>query len=287
MNKTGRDALPFILPLLFFITIFIFLPVIGTFWNSLWQDVAFIPKKFIGIANYSRLFLDNKFWQSTLFTLIFPGFSVLLEMIFGMFIALTLNEALKFRGLLRGIAIIPWAIPTVIGARIWQLIYRYDYGLANYLLGIIGITRINWLGTPAGAFFCLVLADVWRTTPFVAIILLAGLQVIPNELYEQAKVDGAGPVRRFFYITLPLLRPIIIVALIFRTIDALRVFDLIYVITGGGPGGATTSLSVYGYRFFLSGDFGYGSAISVILFLFALIIALLFIKIGRFQKVSI
>jgi len=260
MNKTGRDALPFILPLLFFITIFIFLPVIGTFWNSLWQDVAFIPKKFIGIANYSRLFLDNKFWQSTLFTLIFPGFSVLLEMIFGMFIALTLNEALKFRGLLRGIAIIPWAIPTVIGARIWQLIYRYDYGLANYLLGIIGITRINWLGTPAGAFFCLVLADVWRTTPFVAIILLAGLQVIPNELYEQAKVDGAGPVRRFFYITL---------------------------ITGGGPGGATTSLSVYGYRFFLSGDFGYGSAISVILFLFALIIALLFIKIGRFQKVSI
>ncbi len=287
MNNKGRDALLFILPLICFVILFILIPVIGTLLNSLRQDVSFMPKRFIGFTNFVRLSADQKFWQSVLFTLVFPAISVFLEMVFGMVIAITLNQTLKLRGLLRGIALIPWAIPGVISARIWQMIYRYDYGLANYLLKFVGIGPVNWLGSSSGAFLCLVMADVWRTTPFVAIILLAGLQVIPTELYEQAKVDGAGPIKRFLYITLPLLSPIIIVALIFRTIDALRVFDIIYVLTGGGPGGATTSLSIYGYRFYLLGDFGYGSAISVMLFIFALIFALIFIKAGKFGRLSV
>jgi len=284
MSRELKEAIPFILPLVLFISLFILFPVIGTFWNSLWQDVAFISRKFIGFENYQRLFHDQQFWQATLFTLLFPLVSVSLEMIFGMSIALVLNEQFRLRGAVRGIALLPWAIPSVIGARIWQLIYRYDYGLANNILKNVGIGPVNWFGSPIGAFFSLVLADVWRTTPFVAIILLAGLQTVPTDLYKQAKVDGTNALQRFFKISLPLIKPIVIVALLFRTIDAIRVFDLIYVITGGGPGGVTTSLSLYGYKFFLLGDFGYGSSVSFILFLMAFLLAVVYVKIGKFRE---
>ncbi|KPJ74133.1 ABC transporter permease [candidate division TA06 bacterium DG_78] len=283
VNREFKEALLFVAPLVIFISFFILLPICGTFWTSLWQDVAFISKKFIGLENYVRLLSDRHFWQSTYFTLLFPLISVSLEMFFGMIFALVLNETFRFRGILRGISLIPWAIPSIVGARIWQLIYRYDYGLANLFLKMFGIQSINWLGSPVGAFSALVLADVWRTTPFVAIILLAGLQTVPNDIYDQAQVDGSNFVQRFFKITLPLIKPIVIIALLFRTIDAIRVFDLIYVITEGGPGGVTTSLSLYGYKFFLLGDFGYGSTVSVILFLISFIIALTYIKVGRIR----
>ncbi len=284
MNRGLREAAIFVLPLVLFFSLFIFIPVIATFWNSLWQDVSFIPRRFLGFENFLRLFADRQFWQAATFTILFPVFSVALEMVLGMSIALVLNEKMRYRGMLRGIALIPWAIPSVIGARIWQLIYRYDYGLANYFLEQIGFTPINWLGSPVGAFVSLVIADVWRTTPFVAIILLAGLQTVPQDLYMQAKVDGTNLFQRFFKITLPMIKPIVIVALLFRTIDAIRIFDILYIITGGGPGGVTTSISLYGYKFFLLGDFGYGSAISVVLFAMTFALALTFIKCARFKE---
>ncbi len=283
MSRKIKEPVLFILPLIFFIVVFLLLPVLGTFWNSLWQDVSFIVRRFIAFSNYFRLLADGRFWQATLFTVIFALVSVFLEMVFGMITALVLNAHSRLRGALRGIALIPWAIPSVIGARIWQLIYRYDYGIANILLGKVGIGPVNWLGSPVGAFTSLVVADVWRTTPFVAIILLAGLQTVPDDILQQAQIDGANIFQRFFKIMIPLIRPILIVAVLFRTIDAIRVFDLIYVITGGGPGGATTSLSMYGYKFFLTGDFGYGSAISVILFIIAFLFALLLVRIGRLR----
>jgi multiple sugar transport system permease protein len=143
---------------------------------------------------------------------------------------------------------------------------------------------INWLGTSDGAFFAIVISDVWKTTPFIAIILLAGLSNIPRILYSQAMIDGAGSWQRFYRITLPLLKPVIIVALLFRTIDAIRIFDLIYVLTGGGPGGSTTSLSLYAFKHYLSGDFGYGSAISIVIFLTAGMLSILYIKLGRFGE---
>jgi multiple sugar transport system permease protein len=204
-------------------------------------------------------------------------------MIFGTIVALVMNANFRFRGIMRGIALIPWAIPSVIGARIWQLIYRYDFGLANWLLSTAGVQSVNWLGSSLGAVAALVITDVWRTTPFVAIIVLAGLQTVPEDILAQARVDGANMYNRFFKIVLPIIKPIVIVALLFRTIDALRVFELIYVITGGGPGGTTTSLSLYGYDFFLLGDFGYGSAVSVILFIIAFLCVLAYIKIGRLR----
>jgi multiple sugar transport system permease protein len=283
IKKEFKQVTLFIAPLVIFIFFFILVPIFGTFWTSLWQDVSFISKKFICLENYLRVLTDEHFWQSASFTLLFPIVSVSLEMIFGIIFALVLNETFRFRGILRGISLIPWAIPSIVGARIWQLIYRYDYGLANLFLKMCGIQSINWLGTPMGAFSALVLADVWRTTPFVAIIILAGLQTIPRDIYDQAKVDGSNFIQRFFQITLPIIKPIAIIALLFRTIDAIRVFDLIYIITGGGPGGVTTSLSLYGYKFFLLGDFGYGSTISVILFLISFFIALLYIKVGRIR----
>jgi len=143
---------------------------------------------------------------------------------------------------------------------------------------------INWLGTPAAAFAAIVLSYMWKMTPFVTIILMAGLSIIPRDLYKQAMVDGTTFAGRFFRITLPLLKPVLIVALLFRTIDALRIFDLVYVLTGGGPGGGTTSLSLYAYKYFLAGDFGYGSAVSVVIFLVAGGLAILYLWVGKFKE---
>ena len=143
---------------------------------------------------------------------------------------------------------------------------------------------INWLGSSTGAFFSIVISDVWKTTPFITIIILAGLSTIPNELYKQARIDGTNFINRFFKITFPLLKPVIVVALLFRTIDAIRIFDLIYVLTGGGPGGSTTSVSLYAFKYYLTGDFGYGSAISVLIFLLASALAVLYIKFGNFTE---
>lgn len=284
MNKGIREILPFLLPLLMFILGFLLLPVLGGFWVSLWRDVTFLSRKFIGLENYMRMFQDFQFWNAAGFTLLFAGCSVLIELVLGTLVALVINEKIPLRGLFRGVALLPWVIPCVIGARIWQLILRYDYGLANFILDQSFGLSVNWLGSPLGAFFSLVGADVWRTTPFVAIIILAGLQTVRGVLYEQAKVDGAGLWQRFRSITLPSIRPFLIVALLFRTIDALRVFDIIYVITGGGPGGRTTSLSLYGYNYFLLGDFGYGAAVSIVLFLLAFAIALLYMWTGKFRE---
>jgi multiple sugar transport system permease protein len=283
MSRGLKEAVPLVLPLVLFISLFTLLPVFGTLWNSLWHDVPFMAHKFIAFDNYIRLFSDHQFWQALLFTGMFAAISVCCEMIFGMIMALVMNENFRFRGIMRGIALIPWAIPSVIGARIWQLIYRYDIGLANWLLSTVGVEPINWLGNSLGAFMALVFADVWRTTPFVAIIILAGLQTVPDDILSQAYIDGANMYNRFTKVVLPLIKPIITIALLFRTIDALRVFELVYVITGGGPGGTTTSLSIYGYNFFLLGDFGYGSAVSVLLFIIAFLCALAYIKIGRLR----
>jgi multiple sugar transport system permease protein len=281
------SAYSFNLPLILIAAIFILLPVIGTLITSFFRDVTFLPQKFLWLENYKYLINDAHFWQSVRFTLLFVFFSVSIELFLGLIFALTLNEVFPGRGILRIVILIPWAIPIAISARIWQLIYNYDFGLLNFLVLKFGISpeRISWLGSSVGAFISIVLSDVWKTTPFIAIILLSGLSTISNELYEQAMVDGSTMLQRFFKVTLPLLKPVIIVALLFRTIDAVRIFDLIYVLTGGGPGGSTTSISLYAYNYLVSGDFGYGSAISVVLFLIAAILSILYIKLGKFKEV--
>lgn len=282
-----RDAYLLILPLILFTLAFVLLPVGGTLISSFFREVTFLTKRFVGWVNYQRLLSDPHFWQSFKFTLLFVMVSVSCELFLGVVFALVLNETFKGRGFLRAAILIPWAIPIAISARIWQLVYNYDYGVLNYLVVMLGIssTPVNWLGSSFGAFASLVLADVWKTTPFVTIILLAGLTTTPQEVYKQAMVDGTNFYQRFLKVTLPLLRPVIVVALLFRTIDAVRIFDLVYVLTGGGPGGSTSSLSLYAYKFFLAGDFGYGSAVSVIIFMMALVLSFLYIRWGRYREV--
>ena len=276
----------FVLPLVAVIVLFIVVPVLGTFWTSLFRDVTYLPIKFAFLSNYKRLFADGNFRQSLRFTLLFVATTIPIEMVLGTIFALILNERLRYRNALRATVLIPWAVPTIVAARTWELIYNYGYGLANYIVGLLHLSSqpVNWLGSPVSAFFALVLADVWKTTPFVAIILLAGLQTIPEEIYEQARVDGTGLSQRFFSITLPLLRPVLAVALIFRSIDTIRILDLIYVVTDGGPGGSTTSLSLYGYKYFNEGDFGYGSAVAVVLFMLAFLLSVSYLRVGGFGR---
>ena len=270
------------LPAFIIVSLVILLPILGTFAISLFRFVTFSEPSFVGISNYLRLFSDEAFINSVLFTLKFVFFSVSAEIFLGILLALLINEKIPLRGLFRGVVLLPWVIPSVVSGRVWEIMFNYSYGFLNFIAEIVAGLRINWLGTEVGAFLSVVIADVWRTVPFVALIILAGLQSIPDEIYDQSKIDGAGPLSRFFFITLPMIDAFILTALIFRTVDALRVFDIVFVLTGGGPSGSTTPLTFYAYKYYLSGDFGYGSAVSVILFLLTLLVSLfLFRIVGR------
>jgi multiple sugar transport system permease protein len=205
-------------------------------------------------------------WNSAVFTFS----SVALELIIGMGIALVLNQSFKGRGIVRTIAILPWALPTALIALAWTWIFNDQYGVVNDILLRLGLiqTGINWLGNPTLAMISVIVADVWKTTPFISILLLAGLQSIPSDLYEAQAIDGASPWQSFRQITLPLLLPQIVIALLFRLAQSFGIFDLISVMTGGGPGGATETVSLYIYATVMRYlDFGYGAALVVVTFL--------------------
>jgi len=281
-----KIALVFILPLALTVFVFICLPVMGTFWNSLFRDVSYLPKMWVGFQNYGKVFKDPNFFPALFFTLAFSIVAVTLETFFGLLFALLLNESFPGRTFLRAIILIPWAIPTIVSAKVWKLVYEYSYGVMNVLVCGLGLSgeKINWLGTSGGAFWALIFADVWKTPPFVVLLVLAGLQAIPEDLYKQAMIDGAGLWRRFYKITLPLVLPVLLVSMIFRTIDSLRMFDLVYVLTGGGPGGSTQTLSFLGYRYFVNDRFGLGSTVSVITFGISFAVTLLYLKFGKFRE---
>jgi multiple sugar transport system permease protein len=284
-GETG-EVLRFVAPLLFFLTTLIMIPVLGTLADSLYRDVSFLPRKLIGLENYVALARDPAFLKSLRFTVLFVAVSVPLEVTLGLLMALVLNESFPFRGFVRASLLIPWAVPMAISGRIFELTFNYNFGAANYLLRLFHLSTgpVNWLGSDMGAFAALVITDAWKTTPFATIILLAGLSAIPKDLYEQARVDRATAVQRFFRVTLPILKPVLIIAFLFRTIQALQIFDYIYVLTGGGPGGSTTSISLFAYNYFASGDFGYGSAASVILFIIAIALSALYLASGAFRR---
>ena len=230
--------------------------------------------RFVGAENFRFLAADDRFWNALGNTVYFTALSVSLELLLGLAVALVLHGARRFGGVVRAAVLVPWAVPTVVSARMWEWIYNTDLGVLNHLLG----TKINWLGSPFWALNAAVIMDVWKTTPFVVILLYAGLQVIPRDLHHAAAIDGAGPWQRFRSITLPLLKPVILVALIFRTLDAFRVFDAVYVLTGGGPANTTETLSIYAYKvLFQTLQFGYGSAIAVVVFFGAGMVSVLYV----------
>jgi len=274
--KREESGNRFIFPALVLLSLVTVYPILYVFYLSLHRKLLiFDISKFVGFENYIFLFGDDRFWNAFKNTVYFTALSVSLELILGLSIALLLQRSFKLRGAVRAIVLIPWAIPTVVSARMWEWIYNTDFGILNYIIG----TKINWLGNPFLALNAAVFMDIWKTTPFVAILLMAGLQVIPQELYQAAKVDGAGRWATFKTITLPLLKPVILVVLLFRTLDAFRIFDAIYVLTGGGPANTTETLSIYAYKvLFQTLQFGYGSTLSAVLFLCIGCISILYIK---------
>ncbi|WP_019509221.1 carbohydrate ABC transporter permease [Pleurocapsa sp. PCC 7319] len=247
-------------------------PIARAFWLSWFTENlgTQLKPELAYLGNYQRMLGDGRFWQSLFNTSVFTAISVGLELVFGLGIALVLNKSFFGRGVVRTIAIIPWALPTAIMGLAWAWIFNDQYGVVNDLLSRLGLidTGINWLGTPALAMTALIVADVWKTTPFISIILLAGLQSISQDLYEAHAMDGASPWQSFSQITLPLLMPQILIALLFRFAQSFGVFDLVQVMTGGGPAGSTETVSIYIYSTVMRYlDFGYGAALVVVTFL--------------------
>jgi multiple sugar transport system permease protein len=232
--------------------------------------------QFAGMDNFARLISDSRFLSSLRVTAIFTAASVALEFLLGLLSALAVEKIRRGRWTARTLLLIPWTLPTAIIAVLWIWIFNDQYGFINALLLQIGIidSPIAWLGKPQTALLSITMADVWKAFPFVFIVLLAGLQGIPREMYEAMEVDGGNAWHKFRYVTLPHLLPFIFLALIFRIVQAFAVFDLVYVLTGGGPGGATETVSVYGYYTFMRYlDFGYGAALAVAIVIVLLLIA--------------
>lgn len=246
-------------------------PLIQTIYQSFTnaQFTAATPTKFVGLKNYTDLLSDTAFRSSVITTIKFTVLTVVCEFILGMIIALVVNSNFRGRGLTRTAMLIPWAIITVVSAQMWKWMFNDTYGVINDLLyNKIGLPGhpIAWLADPSFSLYTVAAVDIWKTTPFVALLLLAGLQVIPGDVYEAATVDGASKVRQFIAITLPLLRPAILVTLIFRSLDALRVFDVFYVMLG--QSGSAQSMAIYDQQNIVNfGSLGYGAAISVAIFL--------------------
>lgn len=261
-------------------------PILRTVWISMVSLKLNEPgsQPFVGLQNYVDLFADpeGRLIDGLLNTLTFSVWSVGIELVLGMAIALLLHRTFWGRGAVRASVLIPWAIPTAISGLMWKFMFDDRLGLMNELLTRVGLidNYRAWLGDPGTAMGAIIAADVWKMTPFVALLLLAGLQVIPSEMYEAARVDGAGPWTSFWRITLPMLKPSILVVLVFRTIDSFRAFDIVFVMTGGGPGNSTETAAVYAYKMMMRYlDFGHGSAIAVILFLCVLAINFFYVKV--------
>ena len=250
-------------------------PIAYAAWLSLQRyDLRFPDdREFVGLANYASVLSSSQWWDSVLSTLIITVFSVVIELVLGFTLAWVMHRAIFGRGLVRASTLIPYGIITVVAALAWKFAFDPTTGFVNGLLG----TDTSWFGERWSSFFVIILTEIWKTTPFMALLLLAGLTLVPNDLLQAARVDGASAVQRFTRVTLPLMKPAILVALLFRTLDAFRVFDSVYVQTRGAEG--TETVSITGYKTLITRlNLGLGSAVSVLVFIAVLLIAALFVK---------
>ena len=257
-------------------------PIATLFWSSLHTadpNNAQAPELWAGLGNYVRAFDDGRFWRSTLNTVLYVVVTVPGALVIGLGLALLANKPFKVKWPVRLGLLLPWALPLVFAGLIFRWFFEYNTGVVNDWLAVAGIEPVAWLSSPVPAFWAICVAIAWKASSFMALVLLAGLQTIPKSLYEAADVDGASVWQQFIEITLPMLRPAIFVALIFRTLDAFRVFDLVYVMTAGGPGTATEPVALYAFNALLQSlRFGYGSAVAVLIFLVTIGFALLYIR---------
>lgn len=292
-NQSRRAAL-LVAPTIALLGIVVGYPVVRAVWMSFQNDPTldptsglFVEGGFAGLDNYKHWLLQRcgdiacapgtnaaGFWEVVWITVFFTVVTVAIELVLGFWFAIIMNGKFKGRGLLRASVLIPWAIPTAVTAKLWYFIFAYD-GIANSLLG----THIVWFSDTWAARTAIIVADVWKTTPFMALLILAGLQLISAEIYEAAKVDGASAWQRFTSITLPLVKPALMVALLFRTLDVLRMYDLPAIMTNGGAGDGndTTTLSILVVQEIRTG-FNSASALSTLTFLFVFLVAFIFIR---------
>jgi multiple sugar transport system permease protein len=229
---------------------------------------------FIGLKNYIKILQDETFWVSLKNTVVFVMVAVFAEFILGMIFALFFNTGIKGLKIFRSIVLIPMLLPPITVALTWKMMYAYDYGVFNYILQVLGLTPVEWLSSTKWALASIIFTDIWQWTPFVFLVVLASLQSIPVDIYESAKVFGANTFQCFIHITLPLLKPGLILALLLRTIDTFRIFDKMYTLTGGGPGNSTETITFYIYRHgFKYFETGFSAAAAIlmvaIIFLFS------------------
>ncbi|MGI9048848.1 MAG: carbohydrate ABC transporter permease [Rubrobacteraceae bacterium] len=280
-NPERRTAYYMVLPSLVIILIVALIPIVSSVWLSLHQATIVQTGAFVGLQNYITVFQDSSFLSGFKNTLIFTVVSVFFEFIIGLAIALAINRAFRGRGLVRAAVLVPWAFPTVISAAMWRLMFQDQVGIINYVANTLGLINQPILSNNTLLLIAAILVDVWKTTPFMALLLLAGLQTIPGDVYEAARVDGANILQRFFQITLPLLKPTILVAVLFRTLDSYRVFDLFWVLSNR----QLESLSTYVYEGvrITQLQFATGNAAAVFIFVTAFLLALFFIKVLGMQ----
>ena len=279
-----RLALYMVSPSMILIALVAIYPIGYAIWLSLHEYSVRVPGLSrwagpLGLRNYSTALQSSDFWDAFKTTFIFTGASVVLELVVGVAMALAMHSAFKGRGVLRTVVLVPWAVLTVVTAIMWRTIFEPDLGFANTVLRALGLPGAHtvWLGSEPQALLVMIFADVWKTAPFMALLVLAGLQVIPDDIYEAAKVDGSTAWQRFTKITLPLLKPAILVALIFRTLDALRIFDLPFVLTKGAFG--TNTLSLYSYQTFQQNRIiGLGAAIAILTFIVVMFVSFIYIR---------
>jgi len=287
-RKQTRLAWLMLLPALAAVAFVALYPLGQTIYYS-FTDQQFLagiePTHWVGLENYKDLIHDTLFRDAVVLTVKFTLITVTFEFVLGMIIALVVNSGFKGRGVMRAMMLVPWAIPTVVAAQMWKWMYNDIYGVVNdagvrlHLLS----HNVAWISQPNTALGSVAAVDIWKTTPFVALLLLAGLQVIPTELYEAARVDGASAWRQFWRITLPLLRPAILVALIFRTLDALRVFDVFNVFFGNRPD--TQTMAIFAQDTIVgTGDVGYGSAVCVAIFLIIGLFTVIYVTFMRVEQ---
>lgn len=283
-RQRRRAAVLFVLPMLLVLAAVAAWPLLRTIYFGFTDaDLSSLDStRFVGADNFRALAADASWWQAVWNTVRFAAISVAIETVLGTGVALTLDAPLRARGLLRASVLIPWAIPTVVSAQMWNWMYNDLYGVVNHLLVASGAVDhpLAWTASPGLALPAVIIVDVWKTTPFMALMVLAALQQVPGELYEATRMDGVPAWRVFWSVTLPLIRPALMVAVVFRTLDALRVFDLPYVLTGNSR--ATATMAVFARQQLI--DFqnvGYGSAASTFLFAVIALFTVLYLTAGR------
>jgi multiple sugar transport system permease protein/N,N'-diacetylchitobiose transport system permease protein len=290
-TREVRFAALLLLPSVVVVFGIVIYPILRTLYSSLYDINSPFPGSypFVGLDNYANAVGNPDFWAAVERTAYFTIVSTGLELVFGLGIAMLLNAPLRARWLFRSIVVLPWALPTIVNGALWRYIYNAQYGVLNAILTQIGLQNHYhaWLNSQTFALNAVIFADVWKNTSLVAFLLLAGLTTIPRELYEAAKVDGVSAWQAFWRITLPMLKPAIVVVLVLRTIEAFKVFDIIYVMTRGGPANGTQSVALYTYQQAFSNElFGYGAALATLIVVFIAAFAIVYMRAIRSEDTA-